>query len=182
MKKIVLVLPIMALLAAGCGSSQPNPAGSQTTPTPNQTQQQTTNNNPSPTAAAMATPSASPTPSPTTTKIPVQSNIVVKIGSSVLGQYLVASNGMTLYYDNRDSANTSNCYAACAVNWPPYSVSAGLNLAGAAGINGKLGTITRTDGTTQLTYNGMPLYFWINDAKAGDTTGNNVNGFFVVKP
>jgi len=51
-----------------------------------------------------------------------------------------------------------------------------------AGISGKLGTITRADGTMQVTYNGMPLYFWVHDAKAGDTSGQGIGGFSVAKP
>jgi len=89
---------------------------------------------------------------------------------------------MTLYSSSNDTANMSNCAGACAANWPPYTVTMIPNLTAAAGISGKFGTMTRADGSTQVTYKGMPLYFWINDAKAGDTTGNSVNGFAVVKP
>jgi len=45
-----------------------------------------------------------------------------------------------------------------------------------AGVTGQLGTLTRADGTTQVTYNGMPLYYWFKDAQPGDTTGQNVGG------
>jgi predicted lipoprotein with Yx(FWY)xxD motif len=52
-----------------------------------------------------------------------------------------------------------------------------------AGVGGVLGTIARTDGALQVTYNGAPLYYWKNDTKSGDTTGQNVGGvWFVVKP
>ncbi len=47
------------------------------------------------------------------------------------------------------------------------------------GVTGQLGTLTRPDGTTQVTYQGMPLYYWQGDAKAGDVTGNGVEGFAV---
>lgn len=102
-----------------------------------------------------------------------------------LGTMLVATNGMTLYYYTKDTANVSNCTGQCAVNWPPYTVNAAnaSNLAGGLNVTGKIGTITRADGTTQLTYNGKPLYFYIKDKKPGDVTGQNVGGvWFVVTP
>lgn len=103
--------------------------------------------------------------------------------SSELGSYLVAANGMTLYLYTKDAAGVSNCYGACATNWPPYLVTASASLAGGTGIDGAVSTITRNDGTLQVAYKGVPLYFWRNDSTPGDTTGQNVGGvWFVVKP
>jgi predicted lipoprotein with Yx(FWY)xxD motif len=100
-----------------------------------------------------------------------------------LGPYLTASNGMTLYTYSKDTAGASNCSGTCAVTWPPYVVTAGATLTAASNAKGTLATITRDDGTTQVTYNGAPLYFYAKDVKAGDTTGQNVGGvWFVVKP
>lgn len=100
-----------------------------------------------------------------------------------LGTYLIASDGMTLYTSDADRAGVSNCTGECEINWPPYTVaSAGVLANIQAGIGGKAGTLERADGSLQVTYNGMPLYFWIGDAKSGDATGNGVNGFVVVKP
>jgi hypothetical protein len=48
-----------------------------------------------------------------------------------------------------------------------------------AGVTGQLGTLTRADGTTQVTYAGLPLYFWEGDKKPGDITGNGIEGFAV---
>ena len=109
---------------------------------------------------------------------------VVKVSTDAkLGSYLVASNGMTLYAYTKDTANVSNCSGACLANWPAYSPLANEPLIGGDGITGKLSTISRTDGSLQLTYKGAPLYFWKNDVKPGDTTGQNVGGvWFVVKP
>jgi predicted lipoprotein with Yx(FWY)xxD motif len=82
----------------------------------------------------------------------------------------------------KDTGGTSSCYGACATNWPPYSLQTKEPLVAGEGVTGKLSTITRTDGTTQITYNGAPLYFWKNDTKPGDTTGQNIgNSWFVVK-
>ena len=98
-----------------------------------------------------------------------------------LGAYLVAANGMTLYTYSPDTTNMSNCTGACATAWPPYAVT-GTPAAG-SGVSGTLATYTRSDGSTQLTYNGMPLYFYAKDMKVGDTTGEGVGGvWYVVSP
>jgi predicted lipoprotein with Yx(FWY)xxD motif len=98
-----------------------------------------------------------------------------------LGNNLVAANGMTLYLFTKDTKDVSNCYDQCAVAWPPlltaYTPSA------AASLQPHLGTTTRKDGALQVTYDGQPLYFWVNDKKPGDATGQNVGKvWFVVKP
>ncbi|MBU6141683.1 hypothetical protein KGO95_01005 [Patescibacteria group bacterium] len=109
---------------------------------------------------------------------------VLSVASSTsLGNYLVASNGMTLYVYAKDAAGVSNCSGVCAVNWPPYQPVQNEPLLAADGVTGKLATITRDDGTMQLTYNGEPVYFWKNDTKPGDTTGQGVGGvWYVAKP
>jgi predicted lipoprotein with Yx(FWY)xxD motif len=99
-----------------------------------------------------------------------------------LGQFLVDAKGMTLYLYTKDTPNTSNCYDTCAVMWPPLLTS-GAPTAG-SGLNAALlGTTTRKDGTTQVTYNGWPLYYWFRDQQASDTKGQWVGGvWFVVSP
>ena len=96
-----------------------------------------------------------------------------------LGTVLVAgSNGMTVYtftMDVKDSG-TSNCTGDCIVNWPALTVPEGVTPTGGPGVNGTLGTITRADdGTIQVTYNGLPLYFFIGDAAPGDSNGVYTN-------
>lgn len=183
MKKILLASTFLVLLAAGCSSSYqastPSPVAQTTNPSPTPIPPQATPAaSPQPTPAATA-PAASPTPA----KTPAQTILVLKLGnSSTLGKYLTAANGMTLYTSSSDSANTSNCSGSCASSWPPYTLTAGAQLGAAVGISGLLGTIIRADGTTQLTYKSMPLYFWSNDAKAGDTTGQGVGPFTVAVP
>ena len=100
--------------------------------------------------------------------------------SSTIGTYLVAGNGMTLYRFTKDTAGVSNCAGDCIAKWPVYNVSAGAAVSAGAGLTCTVGTITRADGTIQATYNGAPLYFWSKDMKAGDTTGQNVNGVWFV--
>ena len=90
---------------------------------------------------------------------------------------------MTLYHFTNDSSTTSKCTGTCATLWPPYLVSSSAQLAALPDASGVLGTITRPDGSLQVTYNGMPLYFWHNDVNPGDALGQNVQGvWFVVNP
>jgi predicted lipoprotein with Yx(FWY)xxD motif len=125
-------------------------------------------------SAAPMIPASAPT-----SQTPVTINTAT---SPTLGTYLVASNGMTLYQYAKDTSNVSNCSGSCATAWPPYTVVDSAGLLGGTGVNGAIATITRADGTTQVEYNGKPLYFWQGDSKSGDTTGQNVNGFTVVQP
>ena len=99
-----------------------------------------------------------------------------------LGSFLVDSKGMTLYLYTVDQPNTSNCYGPCALAWPPLLTS-GAPVAGTGVTASLLGTTTRTDGSTQVTYNGWPLYYFATDKAPGDTTGENVqNVWFVITP
>ena len=86
---------------------------------------------------------------------------------------LVAANGMTLYVFTKDvkDSGKSACLTGCIDTWPALTVAAGATPAGGTGVTGKLGTITRDDGTLQVTYNGMPLYFFKNDKAPGDANG-----------
>jgi predicted lipoprotein with Yx(FWY)xxD motif len=100
-----------------------------------------------------------------------------------LGDFLVDANGMTLYLFTNDDANVSNCYDECALNWPPLLVQAGEAPVPGFGVTGEFSVIERSDETLQVTYNGMPLYYWIEDAVPGDTNGQGVNDvWFVVSP
>ena len=79
--------------------------------------------------------------------------------------------GFTLYSFAPDTPTTSKCYGSCAAYWPP---AIGSSSAG-SGLPGKTGTIKRTDGSLQLTYNGHPLYTYIGDTAPGQASGNNLN-------
>ena len=92
-------------------------------------------------------------------------------GNDELGEFLVGAEGMTLYLFTNDEPGVSNCAGQCAENWPPLLVGEDERPTLAAGIPGRLGVITREDGGRQVTYNGTPLYYWINDAAPGDATG-----------
>jgi predicted lipoprotein with Yx(FWY)xxD motif len=84
---------------------------------------------------------------------------------------LTNSKGFTLYWFAPDTPTKSMCYGACAQYWPPV---AGPDRAG-AGVTGQLGTIRRTNGSLQETYNGHPLYTYISDSGPGQAHGNGVN-------
>ncbi|MDD5112160.1 MAG: hypothetical protein PHG85_06415 [Candidatus Altiarchaeota archaeon] len=103
---------------------------------------------------------------------------VVYSSKAGLNDFLADSNGMTLYIFTKDEPGKSNCYGQCAASWPPL-LTEGSPLAG-SDITGRLGVVERTDGTKQVSYNGMPLYYWVNDKAPGDTTGQGVGGVWFV--
>lgn len=103
-------------------------------------------------------------------------------GNDDLGSFLVGPNGMTLYIFTRDTLGVSNCADNCAVNWPPFTVESADGLTVAEGIPGEVGAIERADGTLQVTYNDQPLYYWPEDAAAGDATGNTLGGVWWIVP
>jgi predicted lipoprotein with Yx(FWY)xxD motif len=84
---------------------------------------------------------------------------------------LTDAKGLTLCTFAPDKVNKSVCYGDCASYWPPVPG----NMSAGPGVTGKIGTITRTDGTTQATYNGHPLYTYIGDHGPGTAAGNNIN-------
>lgn len=108
----------------------------------------------------------------------------VKLGQHpTLGTILTDGKGMTLYIFTRDEMGMSNCSGNCAANWPPLFAEEGHAPTLAPGVPGQLGTAARADGKIQVTYNGMPLYYWVRDKAPGDATGQNVNKvWFVVNP
>ena len=81
------------------------------------------------------------------------------------------SSGKTLYWFAPDTSTASKCSGSCATYWPPVTgpVTAG------SGVTGTLSTITRSDGTTQATYDGHPLYTYVGDSSPGQANGNNLN-------
>jgi len=84
---------------------------------------------------------------------------------------LTNAKGLTLYSFAPDSPTKSACYGSCASYWPPVPGHASAG----PGVTGQLGTITRTDGTTQAVYDGHPLYTYIGDSAPGQDAGNNIN-------
>src|SRR6266480_4401005 len=162
--KIVLTggLAAAALLATACGAGTPYASSPSLSPS------LSPSTSPS-VAPVAASPTASPSAQPTGTTLAV--------AGTRLGRVLVDSNGRTVYLFLADSGSTSNCNsAACVQAWPPV-LTKGSPQAG-SGVNAALlGTTTRRDGKTEVTYAGHPLYYFISDKKAGDVTGQGINAF-----
>jgi predicted lipoprotein with Yx(FWY)xxD motif len=102
---------------------------------------------------------------------------------ATLGPLLTDARGQTLYMFTNDKPGVSNCPGECASFWPPLIVDATTLPTGPDAVSAGLGTTSRDDGSQQVTYNGVPLYYWAKDTKPGDTTGQGVNNvWFVVPP
>ena len=103
------------------------------------------------------------------------------IGS--LGSVLTGPNGRTLYYLTTESSSAIKCTGACSSTWPPLVAAVGSSLTRASAVTGTLSTVTRPDGTKQVTYNGHPVYYYSGDATTGQANGQGINGvWFVLKP
>jgi predicted lipoprotein with Yx(FWY)xxD motif len=146
-------------LLAGCGSSK--------------------GTNSSSTRAAAATAGsgyarAATTKSTTSSASPA---VLVTSKQGKLGKILAAGpKKMTVYLFEADKGSTSACSGACASVWPPVT-SAGAVTAAAGASAADLGTITRSDGTRQVTYKGHPLYYFVKDKDDGDAYGQGVKAF-----
>jgi predicted lipoprotein with Yx(FWY)xxD motif len=101
----------------------------------------------------------------------------VHTASTDLGEVLVDPDGFTLYIFTNDTDGESTCYEDCAALWPPVPADSAISSDLDASI---FGTTARTDGSEQLTVNGMPLYLYTPDANPGDTTGQSVGGVWFV--
>jgi predicted lipoprotein with Yx(FWY)xxD motif len=126
-----------------------------------------------------------PTTAPVATMAPSQAAAALTIGvtaDATLGSYLTGANGMTLYIFTVDKADTSNCTGGCAAAWPPLTVAAGTAVAPPMGSTSTFSLITRADGTMQVAYNHMPLYYYSKDTAAGQTTGQGFGGKWWVAP
>ena len=105
---------------------------------------------------------------------------VVTTKSSSFGTILVTSTGQTLYLDVNDKPGHYSCTGGCAAAWPVLKTSGAPKAAGKVKAS-KLGTV-KHGGVTQVTYNGHPLYTFVQDSKSAPITGEGVNGFYVVSP
>ncbi|HYK95153.1 MAG TPA: hypothetical protein VE011_04685 [Candidatus Dormibacteraeota bacterium] len=99
-----------------------------------------------------------------------------------LGSFVTGKNGMSLYVFGKDTATTSACNTAnnCQTTWPPLTVTMASDVTAGSGVTGTIGTITRTDGTLQVTLGGHPLYYYSGDSKAGDTAGQGLFNLWYV--
>ncbi|MEW5990802.1 MAG: hypothetical protein AB1736_05575 [Chloroflexota bacterium] len=156
-----LLIPL-ALGLAACGGATPTQTVSPPTP------------GPTPTAAP---PTEAPTDAPTDapSEAPSEGATIEAAEVGAVGTVLIAgSNRLTLYIfteDVRDSGE-SVCTGDCLAVWPALTVDAGETPTAGDGVTGELGTITRADdGSIQVTYNGLPLYFFQGDTAPGQANG-----------
>ncbi len=120
--------------------------------------------------------SSTTAPAPASSSGTAAGGATVAVKSAKLGAILVDGAGRTLYLFEKDKGTTSSCYGACAGGWPPYTTT-GAPQAGSGVSAPLLGTTARTDGKTEVTYHGHPLYYFVGDSKPGDTNGEGVNAF-----
>ena len=106
--------------------------------------------------------------------------IVNSSTDDTVGDFLVAPNGKTLYTFTVDEPGVSNCTGECVSVWPPFVVTPGITPVGGAGVEGAFGTISRDDGSLQVTYNNLPLYTFSGDDEAGDINGQGLNDVWFV--
>ncbi len=191
---LMFILGVILLLTA-CGS-QPTQATQSTSP-PAPTQPPTPTQPPAPTQTPA--PTRAPTygngyndgydygydgyGTPPSTEAPSAGGVLIKVAQKEgLGTFLVDSQGRALYLFLADTPTRSACTGGCAKKWPPLLTS-GMPQASEGVDASKLGTLVRDDGTTQVTYNGHPLYYFADDNQAGDTKGQGVgNKWYLVSP
>jgi predicted lipoprotein with Yx(FWY)xxD motif len=160
------------LILAACGSPTAGTlGGTSSTPTAGPSRTPT----PAPTAVATSPRTANPTATPAP-PAPATGTATALRSVGALGQILVGANSRTLYLFLGDARGTSTCNGSCAQNWPPLTTS-GAPRATAAISQSLLGTTKRQDGTTQVTYNGHPLYYFIADSAPGMANGEGIDAF-----
>jgi predicted lipoprotein with Yx(FWY)xxD motif len=95
---------------------------------------------------------------------------VITTATSSAGTFLADGSGRAVYLWVKDTGGTSACSGACAGAWPPVTASGTVTVSG-------LGTITRSDGTKQVTYDGHPLYYFVGDSGPGKANGQGSDSF-----
>lgn len=162
-------LPLLAglvLVLAACGtttSSQPSTAASVAESAPA-----------AESAAESATESA--TESAAASEGGAAGGVEITVAETSAGSALAGADGMTLYTFDEDTAGQSACSGGCVDNWPPFLSETGEEPTAGAGVDGRIGSITRDDGGEQVTYNGLLLYYYAGDEAAGDANGDGVGG------
>jgi predicted lipoprotein with Yx(FWY)xxD motif len=149
----------VVVLLAGCGSSSNSSSSSSAASTPS--------------TAAPSTPA----PATTTATSTATGGELISSKRDKLGTILAAGpKKLTVYLFEGDKGAASSCTGACAKTWPPVTTSSAPTVAGSA-VSAEVGTITREDGTKQVTYKGHPLYFFVKDGDVGDAYGQGVSAF-----
>lgn len=159
--KATVFLGMAAFLVAGCASKKSSSTAA--------------------TSSAPATSAAAAAPAATSAAGPAApATVATKMGP--LGAYLTDASGKTLYLYTPDTSPTSMCSGQCIANWPALLTN-GAPQAGTGATATFLGTSPRTDGSSQVTYKGHPLYYFKGDKAAGDTSGQGKSDtWFLVSP
>jgi len=124
-------------------------------------------------------PTVAPATAGPTTSLPTAAGtsaatLILEVETAPVGDYVAGKDGKALYIFTKDTGNTSACTGECEANWPPLGAAIG-GVAGGAGVTGALATITRADGSLQVTLGGHPLYYFGGDTAAGQTNGQALN-------
>ncbi|HJR92140.1 MAG TPA: hypothetical protein VJ938_06855 [Acidimicrobiia bacterium] len=173
MKRTMIALSALALVVAACGDT----GSGDTTAAVDTTTAATTPTTATETTATETTMTETTATETTATETTAGDTtageaMTLTVAETDLGTILVDDGGNTLYLFVPDAQGESTCYDDCEANWPVF---AGEVSAGEGVDDSLLGTTERTDGTVQATYNGWPLYYFANDAAAGDTNGQGIN-------
>lgn len=167
MRTRILAAPMLglSLILAACGSSGGGattaPSAAPATEAPSSTAP--ASEAPSESAAASESPSAA-----------AGGGVTVNLTTNPLGSILTGADGKTLYIFTADSGGKSVCNGDCATAWPPLMGDSAPTL-GTGLDTADFSTITRDDGTKQVAFYGMPLYYFAADTAAGDTKGQGLN-------
>jgi predicted lipoprotein with Yx(FWY)xxD motif len=167
-------LPVILILAACTSSGGATPLPSSPDAVPSQA------------AASAAAPSTAASPGGSVSG--AAESYPLKVASGTIAgatvSFLTGDDGKTLYTFQKDTADSgkSACNGGCATNWPAYAADDLTEIKADSTATGKLSIVTRDDGTKQLAYNGMPLYYFAADKAAGDTKGAALPNWGVAKP
>jgi predicted lipoprotein with Yx(FWY)xxD motif len=169
---LIVTLAVVALLAAACQGATATPSATQAAGAESESAQES--------ESAEATESESPEESASEG----EGGIELTVSETAAGSALAGEGGLTLYIFTNDTEGQSTCTGDCATNWPPLVIEEGQEATAGEGVTAEwIGTITRDDGSMQVTYEGRPLYYFQADAAPGDSNGEGVGGvWFIADP
>lgn len=136
-----------------------------------------------PSASTSSPPSTNPQATTTTASSSSASSSTVKVSdNATYGKILANSAGMALYTYGPDQGHNgqATCSGSCLQAWPALTVAAGTTPTAGPGVTG-IAAVKQASGEYQVTYNGMPLYTFVQDSSAGEVTGNGASSFSVAK-
>lgn len=175
-RHLVAALVVLGMTLISCGgSASSTTTTSTTTAAPGTTTAAPTTTTAAPTTTTTAAPSTT-----TTTEPPPAAEALQVTTEGDFGTHIVDGAGRSLYLFLSDAQATSTCTGGCATTWPPFTAEASAGPGVDAAL---LGTMTRDDGGTQVTYNGWPLYHYSGDVDPGDALGQGLgSAWFLVDP